>query len=218
MPGTMEALTALPGVGRKTANVVLANAFGVPTIAVDTHVFRVSNRLGLANAKTVEETERQLMDVIPRRDWIAAHHWLIFHGRRQCHARKPACETCGIALECAYFNRPIPSVSAVQDADSLSEKAAAGSGHGRAKAGALRAADEPNGVGAPDSAAKKENARKVRGTGQSGGPANPETALQTRPASESGRTGQPKHGGPAGHAAKPEQTSETKNTTKLAKR
>ncbi|NLI21137.1 MAG: endonuclease III [Clostridiales bacterium] len=165
VPGTMEALTALPGVGRKTANVVLANAFGVPTIAVDTHVFRVSNRLGLANAKTVEETERQLMDVIPRRDWIAAHHWLIFHGRRQCHARKPACETCGIALECACFNRPIPSVSAVQDDNSLSEKAAAGSGHGRAKAGALRAADEPNGAGAPDSAAKKENARKVRGTG-----------------------------------------------------
>lgn len=103
VPGTMEALTALPGVGRKTANVVLANAFGVPTIAVDTHVFRVSNRMGLATANTVEETERQLMRVIPREDWIAAHHWLIFHGRRVCHARKPACETCTLRNDCRYL-------------------------------------------------------------------------------------------------------------------
>lgn len=102
VPGTMEALTALPGVGRKTANVVLANAFHVPTIAVDTHVFRVSNRTGLATAKTVEATEEQLMRVIPRGDWIAAHHWLIFHGRRVCHARKPACESCALLPECRY--------------------------------------------------------------------------------------------------------------------
>lgn len=102
VPGTMEALTALPGVGRKTANVVLANAFGVPTIAVDTHVFRVSNRTGLATAKTVEATEAQLMRVIPRGDWIAAHHWLIFHGRRVCHARKPACEACALQPDCRY--------------------------------------------------------------------------------------------------------------------
>ncbi len=103
VPSTMDALTALPGVGRKTANVVLANAFGVPAIAVDTHVFRVSNRLGLAQAKTVEETERQLMSVIPRRDWRDAHHWLIFHGRRVCHARKPACGACALLPDCRFM-------------------------------------------------------------------------------------------------------------------
>ena len=86
--------------GRKTANVVLANAFGVPTIAVDTHVFRVSNRLGLADAKTVEETERQLQKAIPKKDWVAAHHWLIFHGRRVCHARGPQCATCALRPLC----------------------------------------------------------------------------------------------------------------------
>lgn len=100
VPGTMEALTSLPGVGRKTANVVLANAFGVPTIAVDTHVFRVSNRLGLADAGNVEETERQLQKAIPKKDWVAAHHWLIFHGRRVCHARGPECETCTLRRLC----------------------------------------------------------------------------------------------------------------------
>lgn len=103
VPDTMEALTALPGVGRKTANVVLAAAFHVPAIAVDTHVFRVSNRIGLADAKSVEETERQLMQAIPKDDWIAAHHWLIYHGRRVCHARKPSCETCAVAPHCKYF-------------------------------------------------------------------------------------------------------------------
>ena len=100
VPGSMEALTALPGVGRKTANVVLANAFGVPTIAVDTHVFRVSNRLGLADARTVEETERQLQKAIAKKDWVAAHHWLIFHGRRVCHARNPECATCALRPLC----------------------------------------------------------------------------------------------------------------------
>ena len=102
VPDTMEALTALPGVGRKTANVVLANAFHVPAIAVDTHVFRVSNRTGLATAKTVEGTEEQLMRVIPKADWIAAHHWLIFHGRRVCHARKPDCAACALLPDCRY--------------------------------------------------------------------------------------------------------------------
>jgi endonuclease III len=102
VPSDMDALTALPGVGRKTANVVLANAFQVPTIAVDTHVFRVSNRTGLANAKTVEETERQLQRVIPKSDWILAHHLLIYHGRRVCHARKPDCGACAIYTECKY--------------------------------------------------------------------------------------------------------------------
>ena len=104
IPSTMEELTALPGVGRKTANVVLANAFHVPTIAVDTHVFRVSNRLGLAEAKNVEETERQLMRNIPREDWIDAHHWLIFHGRRVCHAQRPDCAHCALKPLCKKAN------------------------------------------------------------------------------------------------------------------
>lgn len=100
VPGDMKALTSLPGVGQKTANVVLANAFGVPTIAVDTHVFRVSNRIGLAEAKNVEETERQLQKAIPKKDWVAAHHWLIFHGRRVCHARNPVCASCTLQPWC----------------------------------------------------------------------------------------------------------------------
>ena len=105
VPDTIEALTALPGVGRKTANVVLANAFHVPTIAVDTHVFRVSNRIGLAHAKNVQETEKQLMQAIPKEKWIEAHHWLIFHGRRVCNARKPKCEQCTIAPWCEYLKK-----------------------------------------------------------------------------------------------------------------
>ena len=102
VPDTMEELTALPGVGRKTANVVLSNAFGTPAIAVDTHVFRVSNRLGLANAKDVEKTEQQLMRAIPKTQWSKAHHWLIYHGRRVCHARKPECETCALRELCKF--------------------------------------------------------------------------------------------------------------------
>jgi len=105
VPATMEDLTSLPGVGRKTANVVLANAFGVPAIAVDTHVFRVGNRLGLAHAKTVEQTEGQLKKVIPKTDWIFAHHWLIYHGRRVCHARGPECGCCTLRPLCRYANR-----------------------------------------------------------------------------------------------------------------
>ena len=84
----------MPGVGRKTANVVASNAFGMDAIAVDTHVFRVSNRLGLANAKTPEETEKQLMRNIPKNKWSKAHHWLIQHGRRVCIARNPRCGQC----------------------------------------------------------------------------------------------------------------------------
>ena len=99
-PGTMEELTALPGVGRKTANVVLANAFHVPALAVDTHVFRVSNRLGLADAKTVEDTEKQLMRAIPKKDWCDAHHWLIWHGRRVCKAQHPLCGECALRPLC----------------------------------------------------------------------------------------------------------------------
>ncbi len=102
VPSSMEALTELPGVGRKTANVVMANAFHIPSLAVDTHVFRVSNRLGLAKANTELETEKQLMKAIPREDWIDAHHWLILHGRRVCDARKPKCIECSLAVHCPY--------------------------------------------------------------------------------------------------------------------
>lgn len=107
VPETIEELITLPGVGRKTANVVASNAFGVPAIAVDTHVFRVSNRIGLAHSKTVEKTEEDLMKNIPRHMWIKAHHLLIFHGRRICKARKPECEICTINSECLYYEREI---------------------------------------------------------------------------------------------------------------
>lgn len=100
VPRTMEELIALPGVGRKTANVVLANAFKIPALAVDTHVFRVSNRLGLADAKDVETTEKQLMQVIPKADWCDAHHWLILHGRRVCKAQRPLCAECTLRDAC----------------------------------------------------------------------------------------------------------------------
>ena len=105
VPDTMEELVQLPGVGRKTANVVLANAFGKPAFAVDTHVFRVSNRIGLAHANNVEQTERQLMEAVPRDRWSHTHHLLIWHGRRCCTARKPACERCPI-VQCEYLNKP----------------------------------------------------------------------------------------------------------------
>ena len=105
VPDTMEALTALPGVGRKTANVVLSNAFGIPAFAVDTHVFRVSNRLGLAKADTVEETERQMTRLIPREKWGQAHHWLIWHGRRLCKAQRPLCTECALNELCPYAKK-----------------------------------------------------------------------------------------------------------------
>ena len=103
VPCDREALEALPGVGRKTANVVLSNAFGVPAIAVDTHVFRVSNRLGIAEAKTVEETEKQLMQAIPKELWSMLHHYIIFHGRRVCSAKKPNCAECTLKDLCRYY-------------------------------------------------------------------------------------------------------------------
>jgi len=105
VPDDLESLTKLPGVGRKTANVVLSNAFGRDAIAVDTHVHRVSNRLGLADAKDVLNTEFQLMENIPKHKWSAAHHWLIFHGRRVCKARKPDCENCFLQHLCKYRNK-----------------------------------------------------------------------------------------------------------------
>lgn len=102
VPQTREELEALPGVGRKTANVVLNTAFGHPTIAVDTHIFRVCNRTGLAPGKTVREVEDKLMQVVPKQFRLNAHHWLILHGRYICKARKPLCEQCLINDLCEY--------------------------------------------------------------------------------------------------------------------
>ncbi|MEG1524315.1 MAG: endonuclease III [Clostridia bacterium] len=104
VPAEIDALTTLPGVGRKTANVVASNAFGIPAIAVDTHVFRVSNRMGLAEASTVEKTEQQLMRNIPKSDWGKAHHWLIYHGRQICAAQRPKCEICPLSGVCVQFS------------------------------------------------------------------------------------------------------------------
>lgn len=102
IPPEREALESLPGVGRKTANVILNTLFGEPTIAVDTHIFRVSNRLGLAPGKTVTAVEKKLMRVIPEKFKHDAHHWLILHGRYICVARKPKCDHCPIADLCPY--------------------------------------------------------------------------------------------------------------------
>ena len=102
VPQDRAALEALPGVGRKTANVVLNTAFGEPTIAVDTHIFRVSNRTGLARGKTVLEVERKLLRNVPTQYRKDAHHWLILHGRYVCKARKPDCPHCVIRDLCAY--------------------------------------------------------------------------------------------------------------------
>lgn len=103
VPRTREELTQLPGVGRKTANVVMSVAFGIPAIAVDTHVFRVSNRIGLANAKNELNTEKQLQKNIPKEKWSMAHHWLIWHGRKICKAQNPKCEICALKKYCRYF-------------------------------------------------------------------------------------------------------------------
>jgi endonuclease-3 len=102
VPGDREALEKLPGVGRKTANVVLNAAFGVPTVAVDTHVFRVANRTGLAPGQTPNEVERGLERVVPRKYRRFAHHWLILHGRYVCLARRPKCRECVVRDLCAY--------------------------------------------------------------------------------------------------------------------
>lgn len=100
VPEDFDELVKLPGVGRKTANVVRSVAFGYPAIAVDTHVFRVANRLKLAAGTTPLEVEKGLQKAIPKEDWSAAHHWLIWHGRRVCYARKPDCETCFLQNVC----------------------------------------------------------------------------------------------------------------------
>ncbi len=105
VPDTREELMQLPGVGRKTANVVLSIAKQVSAIAVDTHVFRVSNRIGLARANNVLKTEKQLMQNIPQEKWSQAHHWLIWHGRKICKARTPLCGQCPLKDICLYYRR-----------------------------------------------------------------------------------------------------------------
>ena len=105
VPDSREALEALPGVGRKTANVVLNTAFGQPTIAVDTHIFRVSNRTGLAPGKTVLEVEKKLLRVTPPPFQVNAHHWLILHGRYVCKARRPECGQCLLHDLCSWRDK-----------------------------------------------------------------------------------------------------------------
>ena len=102
VPDQMDELITLPGVGRKTANVVMSNAFNIPAIAVDTHVFRVSRRIGLAKGKTVLEVEKELMKNIPQNKWSQAHHWLIWHGRKCCTARNPNCSGCMLCKFCIF--------------------------------------------------------------------------------------------------------------------
>ncbi|MDX2476693.1 MAG: endonuclease III [Gammaproteobacteria bacterium] len=105
VPTTRAELEALPGVGRKTANVVLNTAFGQPTIAVDTHIFRVANRTGIAKGKTVREVEDRLVRLVPEQYKLDAHHWLILHGRYTCIARKPRCSSCIIHDLCEYRSK-----------------------------------------------------------------------------------------------------------------
>ena len=107
IPQTREDLVKLPGVGRKTANVVLNEAFGIPTIAVDTHVFRVSNRTGLAKGKTVLEIEKKLIEVTPNKWKKDAHHYLLLHGRYVCKSKNFNCSTCSIKKECQFENKII---------------------------------------------------------------------------------------------------------------
>ena len=132
VPQTREALEELPGVGRKTANVILNTAFGQPTIAVDTHVFRLANRLGLAPGKTVREVEDKLMRRVPDEFKQDAHHWLILHGRYVCKARKPDCPTCPVADLCDFkqktptLSRPAGTVT--RPAGTLSRRSGRGPG------------------------------------------------------------------------------------------
>jgi endonuclease-3 len=108
VPRTREALQALPGVGRKTANVVLNVAFGEPTLAVDTHIFRLANRTGLAPGKTPLEVEQKLLQRIPAAYLKDAHHWLVLHGRYVCQARKPRCWQCALTRYCDYQPKAVP--------------------------------------------------------------------------------------------------------------
>lgn len=110
VPDKMDELLSLPGVGRKTANVVMSNAYNIPAIAVDTHVYRVSRRIGLAVGETVLEVEKELMKEIPKDKWSSAHHWLIWHGRKCCTARNPNCGGCMLNNLCAYAGQSFKQV------------------------------------------------------------------------------------------------------------
>ena len=105
VPCTIEQLTSLAGVGKKTANVVYSVAFGGDAIAVDTHVFRVSNRLGLAKGNTPEKVETGLQKAIPKNEWSKAHHWLIWHGRKVCKSQRPDCEHCSLSNVCDFYKQ-----------------------------------------------------------------------------------------------------------------
>ena len=107
VPSSYEDLESLPGVGRKTANVVRAVGFKIPSLAVDTHVFRTGKRIGFSNSDTVDKVERDLMKVIPKKRWIRAHHSLIFHGRNLCTARNPKCNLCDIMKYCEYTEKSV---------------------------------------------------------------------------------------------------------------
>lgn len=100
VPSDRESLESLPGIGRKSANVVMSVAFGIPALAVDTHVFRVSRRMGFSSGNDVRKVENDLLELIPEKDWAAAHHWLIFHGRRCCKAQRPLCDSCPVGELC----------------------------------------------------------------------------------------------------------------------
>ena len=133
VPADRAALEALPGVGRKTANVILNTAFGQPTMAVDTHIFRVSNRIGLAPGKTVLEVEKKLLKTIPPEFLVDAHHWLILHGRYVCQARKPKCGECIIADLCEFKGKTWPALPPAAETSKPARKTL-----GTAAAGALR--------------------------------------------------------------------------------
>ena len=105
VPRDFNGLLKLPGVGRKTASVVLVGAFSTPAFPVDTHVFRVSNRLGLADSDNVEEVEKQLKELVPKELWADMHHWLIFHGREVCKARSPKCDICNLKDYCKFYQK-----------------------------------------------------------------------------------------------------------------
>ena len=142
VPKDRETLVTLPGVGRKTANVVMNCAFGEETFAVDTHVFRVANRLGLAKSDNVDEVERQLMKRIPKEKWTDAHHWLIWHGRRLCSARSPQCGACPLQDLCRYAQAEAKKAARQKPAEKKGKAASAGKS-GKAGKGEKAAAKEP---------------------------------------------------------------------------
>ncbi len=123
IPSDLDGLTALPGVGRKTANVVLIKSFGKPAMPVDTHVFRVANRIGICSGKTPEEVEKKLVAVIPEKKLAEAHFWLITHGRVICHARNPECGRCPVSNLCDYNVRGLGAGSKKRPLDARSGRA-----------------------------------------------------------------------------------------------